>query len=185
MKITLVGPRSVGKSTLGKLLSQFLHLEYCESDASMEKELASYGGLNKVIQLKATHLIAERAMPILLKIFEKPSFVLDLAGGAVTSTSYPEVSNQILNLIKEQSLVVGILPCLEDDQAITFLFEREKRREHFKEKDHDALLEEVKKNYLKLKPILLANSRFVFYVLGKSPQNILDEILQRIRSPLL
>ena len=50
MKITITGPRSVGKTTVSKLLAKNLKLRYYSSDEIGEKALKKEGGLDRAIK---------------------------------------------------------------------------------------------------------------------------------------
>ena len=51
-KITLTGPRSVGKTTISKLLAKRLNLKYISSDELGEKITKKHGGLKKQLNLE-------------------------------------------------------------------------------------------------------------------------------------
>jgi len=55
MKITITGPRSVGKTTISKLLADKIKISYYSSDEISEKEFARYGGLDAVIKSGKIH----------------------------------------------------------------------------------------------------------------------------------
>lgn len=50
MKITITGPRSVGKSTIGRLVARKLKMKYISSDEIGDKALKKEGGLDKAIK---------------------------------------------------------------------------------------------------------------------------------------
>ena len=180
MKLTLVGPRSVGKSTVGKVLSKILGIKYFEGDKLMHNALKKYGGLDKVIKSRKTHLIAERAFSLIKSILNNKKTILDLAGGAISSRKHKKISEQILKLIKRESKVIGLLPTKKMKESIEFLFKREAKRKHFKKTNKLDLKKEVRENYLKLKNKLKEHSDIVVYVNGKTPLQIAKEIIKRL-----
>ena len=82
MRITIVGPRSVGKSTISKLLANKLKYSHIEADKLMDKEMRKYGGLDKSIKNRKTDLIIKKSTKIVKGALEKDNCVFDLAGGA-------------------------------------------------------------------------------------------------------
>jgi shikimate kinase len=174
MRITIVGPRSVGKSTVSRLLADKLNYDYIEADKLMDEEMKKYGGLDKSIKDGKTDLIIKKSLKIVNNALKKDDCVFDLAGGAISSrrTGY-----KIANLINKKSIVVGLLPFEDNEKSINFLFQREKNRKHFGDMKIKELKAKVKKDYLKLKLILKKSAKFVLYVGEKKSDLIVDKIL--------
>ena len=64
----------------------------------MDAELKPKGGLDKAIKSGAINkAIVEKAFPFLENVFSKDSFVLDLAGGVISTRKHPEVAENIRN----------------------------------------------------------------------------------------
>ncbi|MDO8508213.1 MAG: shikimate kinase [Nanoarchaeota archaeon] len=181
MKITIVGPRSVGKSTASKILAANLNLEYISSDNIMNKAMKKYGGLDKVIKSGETYRIIEVAVSQLEDVMKKDDFVYDLAGGAISSTKNKEVVDNIKAIVKANTIVVGLLPYKNKNRSLEFLFNREKEREHFKNENHDKLHQEVEDSYNRLEKIIPRFCTHVIYVESKSPQEIANEIKKKIK----
>jgi|TARA_B100000315_G_scaffold255751_1_gene299950 shikimate kinase len=186
MNITIVGPRSVGKSTISKMLSAKLKYKYLESDNLMHIEMKEYGGLDKAIKSGKTESIMKKGPAIVEKALVKNKIVFDLAGGAISSRTGTEmgVCQKVIKTISKESYVVGLLPYENDDESIKLLCQREKKREHFSEMDSGELNAKVEKDYLKLKPILKKVSNLVVYVEKKNPESIVDEIFQQVQQQL-
>jgi shikimate kinase len=180
MRITLIGPRSVGKSTVGKLLCKNLSLEYIESDSEMFRLLEKYGGPNKLVESGNKRLIHEHSTIILKSAFTKDNVLIDFSAGSISSRSCPEVNEANKRIMKDLSVVVGLLPCQNDSEATRFLFSRESERAHFIGKDANELLDKVKKDYLKLKPVLINLSNVLVYVKDKTPEDIVKDILANL-----
>jgi shikimate kinase len=182
MNITIVGPRSVGKSTTSKLLAEKLEYEYIESDYLMNKKLKQYGGLKKVIQEKQVELIMNTSRNLILEAMTKNNLVFDLPGGAINSAwgNKLGICEKNIKTIVENSLVFGFLPYKDSMKSIDFLYEREKERNHFKDLDKKELFEKVKRNYLELEPVIKDTSCHIIYVMKKTPEKIVDELLSKI-----
>jgi len=186
MNITIVGPRSVGKSTISKMLSAKLKYRYFESDDLMHEEMKEHGGLDKAIKSGKTELIMKKGPAIVEKALRNNNIIFDLAGGAISSRTGTEmgVCQKVIKTISKQSYVVGLLPFKNDKESIKLLCQRERKREHFSGMDSGELNEKVKKDYLKLKPILKEVSNLVVYVKKKNPESIVDEIFQQVQQQL-
>jgi shikimate kinase len=182
MNITIVGPRSVGKSTTSKLLAEILEYEYIESDYLMNEKLKQYGGLKKVIENKEVKLIINTSYDVILESMTKNNLVFDLPGGAINSAwgNKLGICEKNIKSIVENSLVFGFLPYKDSMKSIDFLYEREKERNQIKDLDEQKLFEKVKKNYLELEPVIKDTSCHIIYVMKKSPERIVDEMLSRI-----
>ena len=181
MKITLVGPRSVGKSTISKLLGKKIKVIHIESDKIMNNKLKKYGGLDKVIKTRKSHLIAKESIPLTKEILKNKKFIFDLAGGAISSKKHKKVSQMITKLISKNSIVIGLFPSKSDKESIEFLFNREVKRKHFRKTNKSELKKEVKINYLKLKQKLKKHANIIIYVKDKTSSKIVNEIMERIK----
>ncbi len=180
--ITIVGPRSVGKTTLCKSLSKKLHLKHIEMDKVVNKKLKKYGGLNTAIKSGAIdNFILNDSVNIIQKVFGKKRIIVDLAGGAISSKRFSESSNRIIKTIKSKSKVIGILPYENNKRSINFLFEREKERVHFKNESKIKLKNKVKEDYLKVKRKLIGIADFIIYTKDRKPGGIVKEILMRVK----
>lgn len=186
MRITIIGPRSVGKSSVSKILAEKLGYRYFEGDALANKELRKYGGLDKVIKENKFHLLGDLGTKITKEIMQKDNFVFDLAGGAISSRKKELKSSvkDIKYIIYKKSILIGLLPCKNKKEAVEFLFEREKNRLHFKNEKQNELLRKVKEDYEKLLPILNKLCKYIVYVNGKSLIDIVSEIESKIRLDL-
>ena len=183
MRITIVGPRSVGKSTILRLLSHQLKISYISSDALMDQELKDKGGLDKAIKSGAINTaIVSKALPLLESLFLKKDFVLDLAGGAISSRKFPEIAAKIRTLIAEKSKVIGLLPFQDEKKSTSLLFSREKERSHFKNMDQKELEEKTCEDYLKLLPHMKKICTHIIYIENKSLKQIVGEISALIPS---
>lgn len=181
MIITITGPRSVGKSTIAKILAKKLKLKYVSSDEIGEKALKKHGGLDKAIKSGIIgKFIKSSAYGLIRKQYLKNNFVFDLSGGSVSSTKFPEASAKVRKIAKEKSFIIGLLPSKNIKESINFLFEREKERAHFKEMDKKDLLEKTKKSCKKFPPIFKDLCDLVIYVKGKSADKITGEIAGKV-----
>lgn len=181
MKVTITGPRSVGKTTISKLLAKRLKLKYVSSDEIGGRHLKKYGGLDKAIKSGIIgKFIKASSYGLIREVYKNDNFVFDLSGGAVSSKKYAEASQKVRKIAKENSIIIGLLPSKNINESINFLFERERLRIHFKETDKRELFEKVKKDHKKILPLFRELCDFVIYVKGKNIKKIVKEIVDNI-----
>lgn len=185
MIITITGPRSVGKSTISKLLAKKLKLNYTSSDEIGEKTFEKEGGLDKAIKSGIIgKFIKDSGYSLIREEYLKDNFVFDLAGGAVSSKKFPEANAKVRKIAKEKSIIIGLLPSKSVKESIEFLFEREKERSHFKEMDKKDLLEKTKESYRKFPPIFKKLCNKIVYVKDKSAEDVAEEIIKKFEKAL-
>lgn len=181
MRITITGPRSVGKTTISRIVAKKLRLKFYSSDEIGEKAFRKQGGLDKAIKSgEIGRFIKSSAYGLIRKVYEKDNFVFDLSGGSVSSKKYKEASRKVRKIAGKKSIIIGLLPSKNTKKSIKFLFEREKRRKHFKEISKVELYKKIKEDYNKF-PILFEKfCDFIVYVEGKSPDRLAQEIIEKI-----
>jgi shikimate kinase len=182
MRITITGPRSAGKTTISKLVAEKLKLKLYSSDEIGEKNLKKQGGLDKAIKSgEVDKFIKDSAYGLIRGVYKEDNFVFEVSGGAFCSSKFVEVSEKVRNTAREYSTIVGLLPSEDIEESIAFLFEREKEREHFKEMSREDLLFKTRKSYLKFPPIFKDFCNVLIYTKDKTPDEITDEIISRIK----
>ena len=181
MQITITGPRSVGKTTISKLVAKKLKLQYYSSDEIGEKHLKKYGGLDKAIKSGIiAKFIDKSAYGLIRNVYKKENFVFDLSGGSISSTKHAEASKKVREVAIQKSIVIGLLPSKKQNESIKYIFEREQNRLHFKDLNKDELLTKTKKDYKKFPPIFQEFCNFIIYTKDKTPKEISDEIVKNI-----
>ncbi|HLD15423.1 MAG TPA: shikimate kinase [Candidatus Nanoarchaeia archaeon] len=181
MKITITGPRSVGKTTVSKLVAKKLGLKYVSSDEIGEKALKKHGGLDKAIKSGAIgKFIKDSSYGLIRKQYIKDNFIFDLSGGSISSTKYFEASAKVRKIAKDKSIIIGLLPSRNKKESVNLLFSREKERSHFKNMDNKELFKETNKDYNKFPPIFSKLCNLIIYTKGKTLKNIAQEIVNKI-----
>lgn len=183
MKITITGPRSVGKSTISKIVAEKLKLEYISSDALGDKAFKEQGGLDKAIksgELKKI-ILAGGGYTLILDEYKKDDFVFDLSGGSVSSRSMAEASVAVRKAAKENSIIFGLLPSKDGKKSIEILKEREIAREHFKEMPKEEIFAKTEKDFEKFPTLFETFCNFIIYTENKTPEEIADEIIGKIK----
>jgi len=108
MKITITGPRSVGKSTVSKIIARKLKLKYIDGDAEIDKAVKDLGGLYHAMNDGRVNEILERAVTLINEFFEKDDFIFDLAGGATTPGKDATKENHA-DLVKPREVNYGVV----------------------------------------------------------------------------
>lgn len=181
MIITITGPRSVGKSTISKILAKKLNLKYYSSDKIGDAALKNHGGLDKTIKSGAMEKSIKKGNYNLIRdVFKKDQLVFDLSGGSISSKKYAEASKKVRKTAQENSIVIGLLPSKSTKESINFLFKREKERNHFKKMNERELFKKIKMDYIKYPKLFKRLCRFVIYVKDKYPEEIVDRIITNI-----
>ncbi|MBT4503951.1 MAG: hypothetical protein HOC74_39830 [Gemmatimonadetes bacterium] len=189
MRITITGPRSVGKSTVAEILGIKLKLKYIDGDAEIDKALKDLGGLYQMMSDGRVNEILERFIPLLSEFFEQDDFIFDLAGGAMTpgrDATKENYAKKIRGMIKD-SRVILLLPSMHEDTAIKTLQERETQREHYLRMQNSGLITarqvklNARKHYVKNLPVWKDIADEVIYSDNRSPEAIADEMVASVR----
>ncbi len=177
MIITITGPRSVGKSTVSKIVAKKLKLKYVSSDNIGDKAFKKEGGLNKAIKSGIIkELIKKNGYNLIINEYKKDNFVFDLSGGSVAYTDFPKATKEVRDVANKKSKVIGLLPFKEEDKSVKLLFEREKERKHLKEANEKELFERTKRRYKNFPKLFKVFCDKIVYVGDKTPEKIANEI---------
>jgi shikimate kinase len=176
--ITLVGPRGVGKSTVGKELAVFLNYKFIKIDDVMDRYLLEKeGGLSEYAKkygwaafMKELH----KGVKKVLKKYKDDKIVLEGGYGSICS-EFPE-SKLIARLLKKNTQIVLLIPNKDDEKSISMLFEREREREFWKGWNKEKLRKKVRQDYLERINGMKVAVHYVVYVKKKSPKKIAREI---------
>jgi shikimate kinase len=186
MRIVLTGPRSVGKSTVSKLVAEKLGLKYISSDEIGEKLSKKHGGLDAAIKSGIIRqIIKTKGYTVLIKLFKQDNFVLDLSGGSISSRRTPKASRELRTAAKKSSIIIGLLPYKTKNKSIEFLSKREKKRKHFSHLTKKEIYTSTKDSYEKFPPIFKSFCDKIIYTENKSPEIIAEEIVNIIISKYL
>lgn len=79
--IFLVGPLAAGKSTIGRLISEELNMDFYDTDKVIEQELGV--DINWIFDLEGEEKFREREANVIKKMVERQGIVLATGGGAV------------------------------------------------------------------------------------------------------
>ena len=183
MKVTITGPRSVGKTSISKIVARKLKLKYISSDHLGNDAFRVYGGLDKAMKSgKVLESIKSGGYSLIINTYKKDNFVFDLSGGSFTSNKTPKLTLEVRKVARKRSIVIGLLPSKNPDESINLLFERERKREHFKDMDPKDLFEKTKVSYSNFPDTFNEFCNLVVYTENKTPEAIAKEIVHFIMS---
>lgn len=151
--ITMVGPRSVGKSTIGKVLAKELGWEFIDLDEYMNAVLKKDGGIGGFTDKYGwqTYMdLLHAELKKLLEIMQGKKLVLDCGGGTISSQFPASAKNA--HLLNRRSKIVLILPDENDETNLKLLLERERKRPHFTNYPIDVLEKKVREDYFERLP---------------------------------
>ena len=180
MKLVITGPRSVGKSTISKILATQLKVNYISSDELSENFLRKKykKSLDQAIKSGAIKEFIEKdAYKLIKSALNKKDFVFDLASGAISSKTHEKTCKKIISLVKDYK-IIALLPYKNQTKSINLLFKRELKREHFKDANKVELKNKVSKDYKKLLPILKQLNVKIVYTLDGNPDKIIKKIIK-------
>ena len=89
MNIFIIGPMGSGKSTVGKILSDELFLNFFDTDE--EIELRTGASIDWIFDLEGEEGFRKRESDILLEMVQKNSIVLSTGGGIILSDNNREL----------------------------------------------------------------------------------------------
>lgn len=183
MIVTITGPRSVGKSTIAKLVAKKLNLRYVSSDEIGDKALKKEGGLDLATKSGAIYKFIQRdAYSLIRAQYKNDDFVFDLSGGSISSRRVPEVSEKVRKIAKSRSIVVGLLPYEDHELSIKYLFARERNRAHFQHLGRKELKQKTEDDYMKFPPIFKEFCDILIYTKKRTPEDIAKEIVRSIKA---
>ena len=173
MNIILIGPRSVGKSTVGKLLAKKLGHGYVEFDEIVDKKL---NGTDDYCKKHGADPYRHEERKILIELLKalQGDFIMCVGGGTVASQLH-EVSEQNANDLKKYGKLVYLNPANDESEAIKLLRGREISREGNQSLEHTKGLYTLRKQvYEKIKD-------FEIIVKNKTTQEIVEEISHQFK----
>jgi len=171
--IIIIGPRSVGKTTIGGILANSLDLKYLDFDEFVDKEL---NGIDNYIDKYGVDSYRKNEEKILKKFIDKldTRCVFSLGGGTIAS-QLQDISKRNSVLVKKNGKIIYLTPNIDDEKSIKKLYSNEIKRKGNKS------LDDVRKLYFLRKPIY-ENLYDIKILTGrKSAKVISDEIVSALK----
>ncbi len=183
--ISLIGPRTVGKTTIGKELSLISGYKLIDIDQIMLKVLKNKGKIFGYANKYGWNKYFEKVNKKLNKIIKdnkNKNMILDLGGGTIAA-NYPSC-NLNAKFIKKNSTTFLILPTVNNEENIKILFKREKNRNKSDSNiwvtgwSEEKLNKKVKNDYVTRISTFKKYANFSVYTKYKSPKQVAKNILK-------
>ena len=171
--LILIGPRSVGKTSVGKELAKISNKKYVDFDKVVDKKLK---GLDKHIKKFGADSYRKKERKILTDFLKKlkSGTVISVGGGTVASQLH-SVSNKNSQDIKKKGIIIYLCPAKNKKQAIKILYKRELKRKG------NQKLEWISKSYNLRSPIYNKIKDIKIIVNNKTTKQMAKEILSILK----
>ena len=170
MSFIIIGPRSIGKSTIGKALSKKLNIEYFDFDTYVEKEL---NGIDQHIKENGVESYRIEEEKILKQfISDIPKECIISVGGGTIASQFNNISKRNSSFLKSTGKIIYLSPSENKEEATKILFEREQKRAG------DKTYSETLKLFELRKPIYEKFFDLKIEVKNKPIAEIVDDIIK-------
>ncbi|MDO6513835.1 MULTISPECIES: shikimate kinase AroK [unclassified Neptuniibacter] len=171
LNIFLIGPMGAGKSTIGRLLSQELKLEFVDSDREIEKRAGA--DIPWIFDVEGESGFRDREEGVIEALSLRKDIVLSTGGGAVLR---PENRT----MLQANGTVVYLETSVEQQLDRT---SRDKNRPLLQTENPQAVLEEL----MSIRhPLYLDTADIVVVTDKRHPKTVVTEIIRQLKakSPL-
>nr|WP_075107889.1 shikimate kinase AroK [Neptuniibacter marinus] len=171
LNIFLIGPMGAGKSTIGRLLSQELKLEFVDSDREIEKRAGA--DIPWIFDVEGESGFRDREEGVIEALSLRKDIVLSTGGGAILR---PE--NRVM--LQANGTVVYLETSVEQQLDRT---SRDKNRPLLQTENPQAVLEEL----MSIRhPLYLDTADIVVVTDKRHPKTVVTEIIRQLKakSPL-
>ncbi len=126
MKLILIGPRSVGKSSVGSCLAKKLNVKYFDFDEYVDEKI---GGIDKYIEstdVRSYRLEEKKLLSKFLSSLPK-NCVISVGGGTIAS-QFKDMNKTNTTKLRSVGTIIYLFPTKNRKKAADILFAREKKR---------------------------------------------------------
>lgn len=173
MKLTLIGPRSIGKTTIGKVLAKKLKIPYFDFDKYVEKEIHGIDNHIKNYGVDSYRIKEQKILKKFIKSLPK-KFVISVGGGTIAS-QMKTISRNNSKILKKISKIIYLSPSDSRNKAVNMLYKREKKR-----KGRKTYIE-VKNLFILRKPVYEKVYDIKVEINKKSIKSIVNEIIKKLK----
>mgnify|MGYP003315432428 FL=1 len=167
MNIFIVGPMGSGKSTVGKIISSELFLNFFDTDEEIENRTGA--SIDWIFDLEGEEGFRKRESKILEDMAQKNSIVLSTGGGIILS----EVNREMLS---SRGTVFYLATPIETQLERT---SKDKDRPLLKDGDPGEILKNL---HLTRENLYEEVSDFIVNTEGKSSQEVSSEIIKLVKN---
>jgi shikimate kinase len=168
----LIGPRSIGKTSIGIALSKKLNEPYFDFDEFVEKEL---NGIDNHIENKGVESYRAEETKILIKFLEPLPKDCNISFGGGTMASQFQIFNKKnAESLQNVGTIIYISPSENSEEALKIIHSREVKREGNKS------FEETKKLFHLRKPAYEKIANVKLTIQEKPVHQIVEELIQKL-----
>ncbi|MCH2541278.1 MAG: shikimate kinase [Alphaproteobacteria bacterium] len=170
-KIVLIGMMGSGKTTVGKILSKILKLNFIDTDIQIEKKCGIK--IKKIFEKYGEHYFRRKEEKIILDILlnKKKTDVIALGGGAF-------LNKKLRKIILKETISVWL------DASTDLIYKRCKKsneRPLLNEKNNNKNLRKIIKDLSKERKPIYSKAKFVVKT-NEKPLKVCDKILNCIKN---
>ncbi|MBL6817943.1 MAG: shikimate kinase AroK [SAR86 cluster bacterium] len=167
MNIFIVGPMGSGKSTVGKIISNELFLNFFDTDEEIETRTGA--SIDWIFDLEGEEGFRKRESKILEEMVQQNSIVLSTGGGIILSESNRE-------LLSSRGIVFYLAAPIEVQLERT---SKDKDRPLLKNGDPGQILKEL---HIERESLYEEVSDYIVNTEGKTSQEVSTEIIKLVKN---
>ena len=173
MKIFIIGHRSVGKTTVGKIIAKKLKIKFIDFDSVVSKKL---GNLRTYGKKYGSEKYRTEERKILMNFLKRtPSKIVVSLGGGTVASQYAEISKANTKDVSKIGTFVYLIPSKSQKETIDTIHERELRRKGDKNKEETIKLVKLRTPvFNKIKSIKILTAR-------RKVSEITEDILKKLK----
>ncbi|WP_110186560.1 shikimate kinase AroK [Pokkaliibacter plantistimulans] len=165
--LVLVGPMGAGKTTIGRLLSQTLSLEFVDSDREIEERAGA--NIPWIFDVEGEEGFRRREEQVIEDLVQRPGMVLATGGGAV-------IRDSNRNVLKQRGFVVYLHTTVAQQLERTA---KDKNRPLLQTEDPSAVLSRL---FALRDPLYREVASLIINTDKRSPRAVVNEIVRKLKA---
>lgn len=168
----IIGPRSIGKTTIGIALSKKLNESYFDFDKFVEEKL---NGINNHIKENSIESYRLEETIVLIEFLKNlPNNCIISLGGGTIASQFESFNKKNIELLYDVGTIIYLSPSESFDESIKILHEREIKREGSK------TLNEIKELFPLRKSIYEKIANINLMVERKPKDQVVKELIKKL-----
>lgn len=165
--VVLVGPMGAGKTTIGRLLSMTLGLEFIDSDRAIEEKAGA--NIPWIFDVEGEEGFRRREESMIASLCDEQGIVLATGGGAVTREA-----NR--NVLKQRGFVIYLHTTVAQQLERTA---RDRNRPLLQTEDPEAVLQKL---FSIRDPLYREVASLIVNTDRRSPRSVVNEITKKLQT---
>lgn len=174
MKIALIGYRATGKSTVGRILAAKLKINFWDTDAMVEKDLAM--PIKEIVALHGWDFFRSKERETIKFLTQKEDYVIATGGGVVLFRENVDLLRQNVGLLKKESVIIWLNAPLHD--IIERLKEDARKEATRPQFTPGNIVQETIDVMRQRLPLYESAADYIVDTLDKNPNQVAEEIYQ-------